>query len=218
MNEDFNAAASGAVVAVVDDDPSVRNALDNLISSVGLTPFTFASAAEFRKWPVPDAPLCLVLDVRMPGRNGLDVQEELAGTHGDIPVIFITAHGDIPMSVRAMKAGAIEFLTKPFRDQDLLDAIYQGLALSQKRLDRKKTTRKLDAAYGSLSPREREVMEMVVKGKLTKQIAAQLGLSEITVKVCRAQMMKKMDASSLADLVRMAERLADRKSEQTTEG
>jgi len=207
MSGDFDAAALGAVVAVVDDDPSVRSALDNLISSVGLTPCVFASAGEFMKWDVPDAPLCLVLDVRMPGRNGLDVHEELARTRGDIPVIFITAHGDIPMSVRAMKAGAIEFLTKPFREQDLLDAIYHGLALSHKRRDQKKTEQKLHAAYGSLSPREREVMEMVVKGKLTKQIAAQLGLSDITVKVCRAQMMKKMEASSLADLVRMVERL-----------
>jgi len=207
MSEDFDAAALGAVVAVLDDDPSMRGALDNLISSVGLTPCVFASAGEFMKWAVPDVPLCLVLDVRMPGRNGLDVHEELAKTRGDIPVIFITAHGDIPMSVRAMKAGAIEFLTKPFRDQDLLDAIYQGLALSHKRRDEKKTAQKLHAAYDSLSPREREVMEMVAKGKLTKQIAAQLGLSDITVKVCRAQMMKKMEASTLADLVRKVERL-----------
>jgi len=207
MSDEFDPVAAGAIVAVIDDDPSVRGALDNLIGSVGLTAHTFASAGEFLRWTPPDAPLCLVLDVRMPGRNGLDVQDELAATRPDMPIIFITGHGDIPMSVRAMKAGAIDFLTKPFREQDLLDAIHQGLELSHKRRGAQKTESKVHAVYATLTPREREVMGMVVQGKLTKQIAAQLGLSDITVKVCRAQMMRKMEASSLADLVRMAERL-----------
>ncbi|MDU6727639.1 response regulator transcription factor, partial [Pseudomonas sp. EL_65y_Pfl1_R83] len=152
-------------------------------------------------------PICLVLDVRMPGQNGLDFQQELFRTRVEIPVVFITAHGDIPMSVRAMKFGAIEFLTKPFRDQDLLDAIYLGLQTSQIRRNEKTMTADLRARYDSLSVRERQVMDMILDGKLTKQIAAKFALSEITVKVCRAQIMRKMEAASLLELGRMSERL-----------
>lgn len=194
-------------VAVVDDDVSVREALRNLLSSVGLDTHTFASTHEFLSWSIPDTPICLVLDVRMPGQNGLDFQQELSRTHLEIPVVFITAHGDIPMSVRAMKFGAIEFLTKPFRDQDLLDAIYVGLQKSQTRRNEKKMTEGLRARYESLSARERQVMGMILDGQLTKQIAAKFALSEITVKVCRAQIMRKMEAASLIELGRMSERL-----------
>lgn len=196
-----------SIVAVIDDDPSVRSALDNLMNSVGLRVETFASTDEFLRWQSPDSPLCIVLDIRMPGKNGLDFYDEMLRSHGQIPVIFVTAHGDIPMSVRAMKAGAIEFLTKPFRDQDLLDAVYTGLGKSRSHRERHAVTAELTARYSSLSPREREVMDLVVHGQLSKQIAAKLRLSEITVKVCRAQLMKKMGAASLADLVRMSERL-----------
>jgi FixJ family two-component response regulator len=156
---------------------------------------------------MPDTPICLVLDVRMPGRNGLDFQQEFSRSHAEIPVVFITAHGDIPMSVRAMKSGAIEFLTKPFKDQDLLDAIYAGLAKSQTRREEMATIGDLRARYESLSVRERQVMDMVVKGQLSKQIAAKLHLSEITVKVCRGQIMRKMQATSLLELGRMSEKL-----------
>jgi FixJ family two-component response regulator len=195
------------IVVVVDDDPSVRKALTNLFGSVGLTAHTFSSTREFLAWPLPDAPLCMVLDVRMPGKNGLDFQQEFSRSHEEIPVVFITAHGDIPMSVRAMKAGAIEFLTKPFKDQDLLDAIYAGLAKSQALREETAAIADLCARYDSLSVREREVMDMVVKGQLSKQIAAKLGLSEITVKVCRSQLMRKMQTTSLLELGRMAEKL-----------
>lgn len=196
-----------AAVVVVDDDPSVRKALTNLFSSVGLTAHTFGSVQEFLAWPLPDIPLCLVLDVRMPGKNGLDFQQEFSRSHSEIPVIFITAHGDIPMSVRAMKSGAIEFLTKPFRDQDLLDAIHSGLAKAEARRAEGAAVAGLRRLYNSLSPRERQVMQMVVDGQLSKQIAATLGLSEITVKVCRAQIMRKMHTSSLLELGRIAEKL-----------
>ena len=196
-----------SIVAVIDDDPSVRSALDNLLNSVGLLVRTFESTEDFLQWDLPNSPICLVLDIRMPGKNGLDFQQDLLRTCVDVPVIFITAHGDIPMSVRAMKAGAIEFLTKPFRDQDLLDAIYSGLAKSRTRREERALAAGLEARYNSLSPREKEVMDLVVHGQLTKQIAAKLHLSEITVKVCRAQLMKKMEAASLADLVRMSEKI-----------
>ena len=199
--------AESAIVLVIDDDPSVRRALTNLFQSVGLGVSTFASIDEFLRWPLPDATMCMVLDVRMPGRNGIDFQQDLSKSHGDVPVVFITAHGDIPMSVRAMKAGAIEFLTKPFRDQDLLDAIYLGLDLSRSLRDEIAAASALRSRYQSLSGRERQVMEFVVSGQLTKQIAAKLGLSEITVKVCRASIMKKMGAGSLLELGRMSEKL-----------
>ena len=198
--------ADNAIV-VIDDDPSVRKALTNLFNSVGLTAHAFASIREFLAWTIPDAPICMVLDVRMPGKNGLEFQQEFSKSHAEIPVVFITAHGDIPMSVRAMKSGAIEFLTKPFRDQDLLDAIYAGLEKSRTRRNEMTALTDLRMRYESLSERERQIMEMVVSGQLSKQIAARLRLSEITVKVCRGQIMRKMQAASLLELGRMSERL-----------
>lgn len=194
-------------VAIVDDDPSVRKAISNLCESEGLDVVAFPSTAEFLRWPIPETPVCMVLDVRMPGESGLDFQVELSKSHSEIPIVFVTAHGDIPMSVRAMKAGAVEFLTKPFRDQDLLDAINSGLAQSRMRRSALEANAELEARYQSLSNREREVMDLITKGQLTKQIAAKLNLSEITVKVCRRQIMAKMQANSLLELGRMSEKL-----------
>jgi FixJ family two-component response regulator len=198
---------TSATVFVIDDDPSVREAIDSLIRSVGINVRTFASAQEFMTSKRPDAPACLVLDVRMPGLSGLDLQRELANAGIRIPVIFITGHGDIPMSVRAMKAGAVEFLTKPFRDQDLLDAI--GQAIERDRSERVQFAEvvELQRRFEELTPREREVMEQVVAGFLNKQIANRLNISEVTVKLHRHQVMEKMKAQSLAELVRMAEKL-----------
>jgi RNA polymerase sigma factor (sigma-70 family) len=198
---------TSATVFVIDDDPSVREAIDSLIRSVGINVRTFASAQEFMTSKRPDAPACLVLDVRMPGLSGLDLQRELANAGIRIPVIFITGHGDIPMSVRAMKAGAVEFLTKPFRDQDLLDAISQ--AIERDRAERVQFAEvvELQQRFEELTPREREVMKQVVAGLLNKQIANRLNISEVTVKLHRHQVMEKMKAQSLAELVRMAEKL-----------
>jgi FixJ family two-component response regulator len=196
-----------AMVFVIDDDESIREALHSLIRSVGLSVATFASAHEFLQNKRPDVPACLILDVRMPGLSGLDLQRELTEANIHIPIIFITGHGDIPMSVRAMKAGAVEFLTKPFRDQDLLDAIQQALDRDRRARSQKADTADLRNRFHSLTPRETEVFELVVKGLLNKQIALQLGTSEITIKLHRRQVMEKMQADSLADLVRMAERL-----------
>ena len=196
-----------SIVYVVDDDSSVREAIKSLIRSVGLRVETFGTAQEFLKSARPDAPGCVVLDVRLPGLSGLDLQRELAANGSNLPVIFITGHGDIPMSVRAMKAGALEFLTKPFRDQDLLDAIQQALERDRGARQQRSETAGLRERFDSLTAREREVMGLVVSGLLNKQIAGELGTSEVTIKIHRSQVMKKMSAGSLAELVRMTEKL-----------
>jgi len=198
-----------AMVFVIDDDESIREALHSLIRSVGLRVATFPSAHEFLQSDRPDVPACLILDVRMPGLSGLDLQRDLTEGNIHIPIIFITGHGDIPMSVRAMKAGAVEFLTKPFRDQDLLDAIQQALDRDRRTRSQQADSADLRSRFHSLTPRETEVFELVVKGLLNKQIALQLGTSEITIKLHRRQVMEKMQADSLADLVRMSEKLTN---------
>jgi FixJ family two-component response regulator len=196
-----------AVVFIVDDDAPMRESLKNLLRSIGLQAELFASAQEFLQSKRPDLPGCLVLDVRLPGLSGLDLQRQTAEAGIDIPIIFITGYGDIPMSVRAMKAGAVEFLTKPFRDQDLLDAIQQALERDRKARDQRAAVELLQSRFESLTPREREVMIRVVAGLLNKQIGGELGTSETTVKIHRHQVMEKMGAGSLPDLVRMADRL-----------
>jgi FixJ family two-component response regulator len=195
------------VVFVIDDDPSVRSSLKFLLSTVGLQVESFDSADSFLQRKPPDVPSCLVLDVRMPGLSGLDFQNELARRHSHIPVVFLTGHGDIPMSVRAMKAGAVEFLTKPFRDQDLLDAVRVALERDRARREQEKEVVDLQRRYDSLTSREQQVISMLVSGMLNKQIAGQLGTAESTVKVQRSRAMEKMHADSLVDLVRMIEKI-----------
>jgi len=194
-------------VYVVDDDPSVREALSSLFRSVGLQVEMFGAATEFLQKKIPDIPSCLVLDIRLPGVSGLDFQTQLAKSGIRMPVIFMTGHGDIPMSVKAMKAGAVDFLTKPFRDQDMLDAVFAALETDRKQLDSDHSIADLTAHYESLTPREKEVMAFVTKGLMNKQIAGEMGLSEITVKIHRGNVMRKMGVRSLADLVRAAEKL-----------
>jgi FixJ family two-component response regulator len=200
-------SATAPTVFVIDDDKAIRSAIKNLLESVGLRAEVFSTPREFLKTEPRDKPGCLVLDVRLPGASGLDFQRELAKAKVEIPVIFITGHGDIPMSVQAMKAGAVDFLTKPFRDQDLLDAIQKAIGRDQAR--RQQETEGVDVRnrFSSLTPREREVMSLVVAGLLNKQVASQLGTSETTAKIHRGQVMRKMQAHSLPDLVRMSERL-----------
>lgn len=199
--------SEGPVVFVLDDDASIRCALSNLLRSVGMRVETFASTAEFLQWPKPDCASCLVLDVRLQGSSGLDFQRQLAASNIRIPIIFITGHGDIEMSVKAMKAGAMDFLAKPFREQDLLDAVSTALQADVKRREVEQQLSGLHARYQTLTAREKEVMALAAKGLMNKQIAGQMNLSEITVKIHRAHAMKKMHAKSFAELVRMAETL-----------
>ena len=202
-------AEERAVVFVIDDDPSMRLALEDLVRSVGLEVRAFAAPQEFLQSKPPDAPGCLVLDVRLPGMSGLTFQKELVKEGLELPVIFITGHGDIPMSVRAMKAGAVEFLTKPFHDQDLLDAIHAAIERDRKRRREAVRLAGLRERFATLTERERQIMTLVVIGRANKQIAAELALSEMTVKVHRGQVMRKMHARSLPELVRMADRLGE---------
>lgn len=201
--------AEAAIVFVIDDNPAMRASVESLLRSVGHAVQSFHSAQDFLAAKRHDGPGCLVLDVRLPGLSGLEFQRELIRMGAGLPIIFITGHGDVQMSVAAMKAGAIEFLTKPFRDQDLLDAVHKGLAMDGDRRQRAKAIDQLRARFETLTPREREILPLVASGLMNKQIAAALQLSEITVKVHRAQVMQKLHATSLADLVRMSDRIAE---------
>jgi FixJ family two-component response regulator len=196
-----------ATVTVIDDDPDFRASVGRLLRSLGMNVQLFQSISEFLKSDPPDGPTCLVLDIRLPGQSGLDLQRELAAANRQIPIIFVTGHGDIPMSVQAMKRGAIEFLTKPFRDQDLLDAVHVGLSHDRARRESEKDLVTLRERFGSLSPREREIMIQVARGQLSKQIAHDIGIAEATVKVHRSRAMQKMKAGSLPELGRLAARL-----------
>ena len=198
---------SDACVVVIDDDPEFLQSLGRLLRSVGLSNHLFNSVAEFVAAGQPDAPTCLVLDVRMPGRSGLDFQRDLAAAKINLPIVFMTGHGDIPMTVQAMKAGAIEFLTKPFRDQDLLDAVNAGIARDRKRREDEISVSALRARFEVLTPREQAILDRVVQGRLNKQIAGELGITETTVKVHRSNLMKKVRVSSLAELCRLVDQL-----------
>jgi len=195
------------IVFVVDDESAVGVSIKRLLHSVGLEARHFTSASEFLRAKRPDAPGCIVLDVRLPDLSGLDLQQELAKANVDLPVIFVTGHADIPMTVRAMKAGAVEFLTKPFREQELLEAVQRAISRHRQTLDRRASMRVLQSRYELLTPREREVFPLVASGLLNKQVAAELNASEKTIKVHRGQLMQKMEAHSLSDLIRMAEQL-----------
>jgi FixJ family two-component response regulator len=203
---------SQPIVFVVDDDPSMRNALTNLFRSVDLRVEAFPSAHELLQSKLPDVPSCLVLDIRLPRLSGLDFQIELQNANIHIPIIFVTGHGDIPMTVRAMKAGAVDFLTKPFRDQDMLDAVATAIERDRKRRKDEKIISDLQALFKTLTPREGEVLALVAAGLMNKQIAAEIGIAEITVKIHRGHIMKKMGARSLADLVRISEMLGIRRA------
>lgn len=203
-------AAQGPVVIVVDDDAELRDALSSLFRSIGLEVAAFASATELLAAKLPDAPRCLVLDIRLPGVSGLDFQGQLLQSDLDLPIIFMTGHGDIPMTVRAMKAGAVDFLTKPFRDQDMLDAVSAAIAIDRTRRAEREAASRLRSLYGTLTEREKQIMALVTAGLMNKQVAGEVGLSEITVKIHRGNVMRKMEARSLADLVRMAEALGIR--------
>jgi len=196
-----------STVSVIDDDPDLRASVGRLLRSLDLDARLFASVSDFLEADPPDHPACLVLDVRLPGQSGLDFQRELAGPNAQLPIIFITGHGDIAMSVQAMKGGAIDFLTKPFRDQELLDAIQLGLSHDRARRENENALAGLRKRFGSLSPREREIMIQVARGRLSKQIAHDIGIAEATVKVHRSRVMRKMDARSLPELGRMADKL-----------
>jgi FixJ family two-component response regulator len=206
------ASAKEPTVFVIDDDASMRRALTNLFQSVGLKVEVFGSAPEMLHGKLPDVASCLVLDIRLPGLSGLDFQTELAKANIHIPIIFMTGHGDIPMTVRAMKGGAVDFLTKPFRDQDMLDAVVTAIERDRTRREADKMVARLQALLETLTPREREVFALVSSGLMNKQVAAELGLAEITVKLHRGHIMRKMDAKSLADLVRKAETLGIRRT------
>ena len=194
-------------VLVIDDDPQIRDSIGQLLRSLGIDTQLFASVSDFLKSDKPDGPTCLVLDVRLPGRSGLEFQRDLAAANRDLPIVFVTGHGDIPMTVQAMKGGAIEFLTKPFRDQELLDAVEAGLARDRARRASEKALAALRERFEALSPREREIMIQVTQGRLGKQIADDIGLAEGTVKVHRSRLMRKMKARSLPELSRMADKL-----------
>jgi FixJ family two-component response regulator len=206
------ASAREPIVFVIDDDASMRRALNNLFQSVGLAVQVFGSAPEMLQSKLPEVASCLVLDIRLPGVSGLDFQTDLAKANIHIPIIFMTGHGDIPMTVRAMKGGAVDFLTKPFRDQDMLDAVVTAIERDRKRREVGKIVANLQALFETLTPREREILALVASGLMNKQVAAEIGLAEITVKIHRGHIMKKMGARSLADLIRMAETLGIRRA------
>ncbi len=216
VSKGIDPPSESQVVLVVDDDPSVREGLGRLFRSVGLGTKLFASAAEFLEHKLPETPCCLVLDIRLPGLSGLDFQAQLAKANIRVPIIMMTGYGDIPMSVRAMKAGAVDFLAKPFRDQDMLDAVAQAIDRDRKRRDSEKSLSELRGLFESLTTREREIMTLVTAGLMNKQVAGELGLSEITVKIHRGNVMRKMGVRSLADLVRAGEALELRRSKQST--